>query len=458
MIDPALHTALLALGIEFDATRRRYRKRLNRTLLDALGKLSLPAGARLEVWDAERPDLLVRIGAKSISFNVYRRMPAGQWKRIALGRYPALTPEQARMAAGLKGDEVAKGLDPAEEKRKRRRVAAVEALTLRDAWREYQKHVTLKPRSVETYASALERIFPTQLDQPITRITCETVERKLAELKAQRPGALLQGLKVLRAVCNFVNDRYDRPDGAPLFARLPTARLKRHWPKLKRRKTCLRPHQLAAFFEAVLALDNARSNGLADVARDYLLALLLTGMRKRELAQLKLADLDLQGRLFRVSTKNGDTLELPVGDYLGSILKRRAEAAPGAYVFPGRRSPHFDDERHWLNKVKAASGLDFCPHDLRRTFATVAEELDISPYALKRLLSHRVPSAEEVTEGYISLSTERLRRAMQKIETFMLAHGGVLEAATVVALPGRIANDDVSPPTASNSAVTLVTA
>ena len=34
-------------------------------------------------------------------------------------------------------------------------------------------------------------------------------------------------------------------------------------------------------------------------------------------------------------------------------------------------------------------GVKFTLHDLRRTFITVAESLDIPHYALKRLLNHR---------------------------------------------------------------------
>jgi hypothetical protein len=56
---------------------------------------------------------------------------------------------------------------------------------------------------------------------------------------------------------------------------------------------------------------------------------------------------------------------------------------------------------------------------LRRTFITTAESLDISVYALKRLLNHRV-SQSDVTAGYIVTNVERLRAPMRKIETHLL--------------------------------------
>ncbi|USO04386.1 MAG: hypothetical protein H6853_03700 [Rhodospirillales bacterium] len=63
------------------------------------------------------------------------------------------------------------------------------------------------------------------------------------------------------------------------------------------------------------------------------------------------------------------------------------------------------------------SGISFTCHDLRRTFITIAESLEISAYALKRLINHRVT---DVTGGYIIVDVERLRNPVQKIEAFIL--------------------------------------
>ena len=58
-------------------------------------------------------------------------------------------------------------------------------------------------------------------------------------------------------------------------------------------------------------------------------------------------------------------------------------------------------------------------HDLRRTFITIAESLDIPAYALKRLLNHK--TANDVTAGYIITDVERLRRPMQQITDHILS-------------------------------------
>ena len=62
---------------------------------------------------------------------------------------------------------------------------------------------------------------------------------------------------------------------------------------------------------------------------------------------------------------------------------------------------------------------DFTLHDLRRTFTTVAEHLDVSYYALKRLLNHRMSG--DVTAGYVVKDVERLRGPMDLITEHMTA-------------------------------------
>ena len=57
-------------------------------------------------------------------------------------------------------------------------------------------------------------------------------------------------------------------------------------------------------------------------------------------------------------------------------------------------------------------------HDLRRTFVTIAESLDISSYALKRLVNHSQKG--DVTAGYIVMSIDRLREPMNRIAAYIL--------------------------------------
>jgi integrase len=68
-------------------------------------------------------------------------------------------------------------------------------------------------------------------------------------------------------------------------------------------------------------------------------------------------------------------------------------------------------------KVIETTGISFSLHDLRRTFTTIAESLDIPAYALKRMLNHS--DGSDVTAGYVVASVERLREPMQKVADYL---------------------------------------
>jgi integrase len=85
----------------------------------------------------------------------------------------------------------------------------------------------------------------------------------------------------------------------------------------------------------------------------------------------------------------------------------------------------------WL-RLSKESGISFTIHDLRRTFLTIAESLDIPAYAVKRLANHKM--SNDVTAGYIVTDVERLRQPMQKITDYILKCAGYRPSATVTDL------------------------
>jgi integrase len=188
----------------------------------------------------------------------------------------------------------------------------------------------------------------------------------------------------------------------------------------------------------------AAANSNAETVRDFLLFLVLTGLRRNEAATLKWEDVNLRSKMFTVpDTKNHEPHSLPLSDFLYTMLKRRHAAmlkdrgeAPrrAEYVFPGELGPLAEPKKQ-IAKVVAASGVEFSSHTLRRTFASIAESLDIPYLALKRLLNHK---AQDVTgKHYTVIDVERLREPMQKITDFVLKTAGERKSAAVVKLEQR---------------------
>ena len=105
-------------------------------------------------------------------------------------------------------------------------------------------------------------------------------------------------------------------------------------------------------------------------------------------------------------------------------------------MFPGAGGRgHIEEPKRQLQVVVTNSGISFTTHDLRRTFLTVADALDLSPYTIKRLANHSIRG--DVTAGYIISDTERLRTAMERIEQFLLSALEVDPGAKVIPLSDR---------------------
>ena len=357
----------------------------------------------------------------------------GRTRRLTLGKVTALTIKEARREAKRRLGQLATGHDPVAARQAER----ARSITLRAVFEAYLASRDLKPGTVADYRRVMRETFPDWLDKPITTISRDRVERRHREFGESRSQARANNaMRVLRAVLNYAAGKYEDEDGKPVLTDNPVQRLSatRAWYRVERRRSLIKAHQLPAWFEAVLNLHAERATGKAEVVRDYLRFVLLTGLRREEAARLTWEDVDFASRSFKVrDTKNREPHELPLSDYLTGLLTRRREAAADGeiHVFPGDGSDgHIKEMRRWLAQVSQQSGVEFTLHDLRRTFITVAESLDIPAYALKRLLNHK--SSADVTAGYIVIDTERLREPMQKITDFMLKAAGQKPSAAVV--------------------------
>jgi integrase len=234
-------------------------------------------------------------------------------------------------------------------------------------------------------------------------------------------------MRVLRAVYNFAAAQYEDAQGNSLLPPNPVQRISatRTWFKQKRRENFITEAELPAWFGAVLAHKaNAPSAAAATVA-DYLLLVVLTGLRNQEAATLTWSNVNLADKILIVrDTKNHEDHTLPLSDYLYQLLCERKASTDAQWVFPSERSNHqMVEPRKHLARIIDASGVRFTVHDLRRTFVTYAERLDISAYAVKRLVNHKM--RQDVTAGYIGHDVERLRKPMQTITDFMLKAGQV---------------------------------
>lgn len=236
-------------------------------------------------------------------------------------------------------------------------------------------------------------------------------------------------MRILHALFNFAAGQYEDSQGRSLVPENPVKPLSqtRAWYRIERRQTFIKSHELAPCYQALDQLQNK-------TLRNYLLLIMLTGLRRQEAASLKWNQVDLTGKTLTVlDTKNHDPHTLPLSGYLYELLKFRKQQQTKEYVFPGTGAAgHIVEPRKQMAKVTQLTDIQFTVHDLRRTFITIAESLDIPAYALKRLLNHRMTN--DVTAGYIVADVERLRKPMQLITDYILKCMGVVKSADVIAI------------------------
>lgn len=392
--------------------------KLTKTVVDRCSIPSpTPPATKCQVFlrdDAMR-GFALRITSGGVKTFILEKRIKGKVKRITLGRYPDLTAEQARRQAQKMLGEIATGLDPVAKAKRERD----ESITLGEVFEDYlEARRNLKESTIHDYRRHLKGAFADWRDKPLKRINKEMVATRHAQLGEKSPARANNAMRVLRALFNFAEGEYETETGESLFPDNPVRRLSnaRSWYKVPRRTSVIKAHELRAWYEAVLTLTDDGQ----ELVRDYLLLILFTGLRRTEAASLPWSQVDFDERsLTVVDTKNGETHVLPLTDFLFDLLKQRKAAVDSPFVFPGTgKTGYLNNHNKPMAKVAERSGVAFTLHDLRRTFITIAEGLDISAYALKRLLNHKMTN--DVTSGYIITDVERLREPMQRVTDFIM--------------------------------------
>jgi integrase len=395
-----------------------------------------PQAKEYTLRDTEQPGLALRVmptGRKV--FVVEARVRGGSARRVTIGPFGKVTLDAARRQAKQITADLVQGIDPARVKAEKRRTG----VTLQAALDEYLQR-DLKASTKADVRKAFKQLED-WLDLPVTEITpamCEDRHRKLTE-RATKSGLWANLVfRYLRAVLNQVSAKYAAPDGTPLLAVNPVKRLSatKQWNRMKRRRTFVKPEQMAEWWKA--ATEGLAGLKFADEMRDCLILSMLTGVRPGEALGLQWTGVDVEGRtLTFLDTKNHSDHELPLPEWLAAHLKaRRGLLHDSPYVFVDANGKRPKSVRSALDRIESLTGWHVMATDLRRTFITAAEALDVGPYALKRLLNHTINNGD-VTAGYIVPTTDRLRPTMQRIEDSLLRHAGVKGGEVIELRRGR---------------------
>jgi integrase len=344
----------------------------------------------------------------------------GKSVRLTIGPVALFSVDQAWEIAAPKLASMFTGHNPKQTVAQR----VMAGMTVDQVLEDYIKASSnLKPKTVTGYRASAKHLGPL-LNQVMRNITDDEVEKRFrhitADVVARRQAGEIKGgvnvdgratansaMQLLGSLWEFQAER-DKGLGAnPLRGRL----FKRQWHHLDRRTRLVPMDKLPAFYQATRHLNS-------DIQRDLVLLGLYTGMREDEASGLKWSEVDLVNRMLHLPAgrmKGKKAFNLPMTDLVHNVLvARRAIGREGDHVFFGYgASGHCESFTYALSQIGATIGVKISPHDLRRTFASIAATCTIPPVALKMLISHSTGS--DVTSGYIILTVEQLREAAQVV-------------------------------------------
>jgi integrase len=362
-------------------------------------------------------------GKHTYRFQVRR----GQWTTI--GRLDDFSLEDARTEADALRGDVARGKDPAAEKR-RQHASSLEFFLEK----EYGPWVTTNRK---TGAETLERIratFREFLTVPLPDLNVARLERwRTARLAAGlTPATVNRDIASLRSVLSRALDW-------GVLASHPLAKLKAAKVDALGVVRFLSPDEERRLREALAARDEKRSvarvqanawrrergyqelppfGSYTDHLTPLVLVALNTGLRRGELLTLQWQDIDLNRGVVTVrasNAKGAQTRHVPLNSEVSHVLRLchgSAEARIG-HVFCGIDGEALEGTKtSWNSLVKAAKVDEFRFHDLRHTFASKLVMAGVDLNTVRELLGH---ADLKMTLRYAHLAPEHKAAAVAKL-------------------------------------------
>lgn len=392
-------------------------QKLTKTFVESIPYLD---NGQIFYRDSDVKGFGLRVGTSSKVYIAEGKVD-GKTVRISIGHHGIFTAEQARSEAKNLLGMIARGINPNDVSKAKK----AKSVTLSEVYQAYLKaRNSLKPRTIYDYDRFMKTYFEEWNNKPLAEISKDLIEKKHREIGDRSEAQANLAMRFMRAIFNFALGQYEDSSGNTIIADNPTKRLSqtRAWYRVERRQTVIKAHDLPVWFKAVSELPTFSSGINREAVKDYLLLLIFTGLRREEGLGLQWKDVDFKAKTLTIpDPKNRQSHTLPLSTFLYKLLKKRSDnnVEKSAFVFPGRGiKGYMDDPNKLMKLVVEKSGVTFTPHDLRRTFITIAESLDISAYALKRLANHKMTN--DVTAGYIIGDAERLREPMQRITDYLL--------------------------------------
>jgi integrase len=348
---------------------------------------------RYELWDSQVSGFGLRVGISGVKTFVIRYRADGGGRNaprryVTVGRYGALTVEQARKKAQQLLAAVTVGEDPARErdaKRNEMRISELIDLYEKEGCfiqRGIRQGEPMKERTKAYTVGRLRHHVVTLLGtKRVSEVQVGEVERFFRDVEAGKSasdtklgkrrriivrggeGAARKVFRDLSAVFSFASRR-------GLIATNPCEKAVVRKTD-NRRERFLSTVEIKQLGEALNALE---ADGINKKALDITRLWVLTGCRRQEIAELKWSEIDFdRGLLVLADTKTGRSVR-PLASVATALLEMIQRVEGSEYVFPADSGDGYfqGTKKIWPKIVQKADLEGVTPHTLRHTMGAMA--------------------------------------------------------------------------------------
>lgn len=446
-------------------------EKLTKSLIDSL---PLVETGQVTVMDTLTPGFGIRVGAKSKTFIVVKRLPHKTPQRVTLGRYGALTVETARKAAIEALGKLSGGVDINTSKKlvKEEKKAVEEekvALEERDketlSWlfNEYRDNQLIKSKGGKASDSTLysfeycfkmfcERECETLkyldkkkvwvedgkvkldnwLDRPLRSITDAEVLERFEVMEITKPSKVVGGklapmvrthqltFKFAQCAFDWYIPRRFLASGKKELVDNPFKILNtfKKWKQTGVRKRIVDFQNAKEFGPWWTALQKYRE--INEVAADYIEFSILQAGRSIEIVPLTWDSVNFDKEVITYEgTKNTLDYVVPMSARAKEILLRRKKNNPKkvkwVWHYPASETGHVPkDMKHHFQQLESLGAKYISSHDLKRTWASAAHSLpEFRERDINYLLKHK---ESDVNQHYFIKAEKTLRNIIQSVE------------------------------------------